>query len=189
MSRHATPRHVTSRHVTSRRVALRHITSRRVHMIETLYGHHKHVHRTRADVHMESAHRLPRMVRTRVRAVRAGTRERVAARVMTRVRSQAHASTPQHAHASFFGWYYLSNATCLMRRHLFYVFVAVSRSNALHYLPLLKKACVRQVVSDKWLPLKLPPARARAQSRGPGSEALRKRPWPRGPWASLASSG
>ena len=55
-----------------------------------------------------------------------------------------------------FGWHYLSNATCLMRPCLF-VFCVVCRAkdhrNSLHDSPILKKACVRQVVLDKWLPL------------------------------------
>ena len=47
---------------------------------------------------------------------------------------------------------YLSNATCLMRPHLCYVFFVVSRIIIMCYTirpPVLKKSCVRQVVLDK----------------------------------------
>ena len=56
----------------------------------------------------------------------------------------------------YFGWqHYLSNATCLIRPHLFSAALLVSYGwlNLPHALPLLKKTCVRQVVSDKWFPL------------------------------------
>ena len=52
----------------------------------------------------------------------------------------------------------MSNATCLIRPHLFYVYVCRVKEhhNVLHYAPLLKKTCVRQVVSDKLFPLNVP---------------------------------
>ena len=55
------------------------------------------------------------------------------------------------------GRHYLSNATCLTRPRLFYVcFRRVKEHhNLLHRSPLLKKACVRKVVLDKWFPLKV----------------------------------
>ena len=53
-----------------------------------------------------------------------------------------------------FGWHYLSNATCLIRRHLFCVFrSAKDHHNLLHDSQLFKKTCVRQVVLDRWFPL------------------------------------
>ena len=61
----------------------------------------------------------------------------------------------QHLQLHKVGWHYLSNATCQIRPHLFYVFFGRVKDhhNLLHYSPLLKKACVRQVVLDKWFPL------------------------------------
>ena len=51
----------------------------------------------------------------------------------------------------------LPNATCLMRPRSFYVFFVVTsikdHHNLPHDSPLLKKACVRQVVLDKCFPL------------------------------------
>ena len=55
------------------------------------------------------------------------------------------------------GTTYLSDATCLIRPRLFYVFVCRVKEhhNVLHSSPLLKKACVRQVVLvlGKWFSL------------------------------------
>ena len=53
------------------------------------------------------------------------------------------------------GWHYLSNATCLIRPHFFYVLFIVPRITMICYIlsPLLKKASVRQVALDKWFPL------------------------------------
>ena len=53
------------------------------------------------------------------------------------------------------GWHYLSNATCLIRPHSL-CFPARRRSsrNLPHDSPLLKKTCVKQLVLDKWFPLK-----------------------------------
>ena len=49
---------------------------------------------------------------------------------------------------------HLSNTTCLIRPHLFYVcFLCVKDHSLLNDLPLLKKAQVGQVVLDKRLPL------------------------------------
>ena len=52
------------------------------------------------------------------------------------------------------GWQYLSNATCLIRPHSFStaLLVQYGQLNLLHYSPLLKNKCVRQVVLDKWFP-------------------------------------
>ena len=50
---------------------------------------------------------------------------------------------------------YLSNATCLMRPRLFYVFRRVKdRHNLLGYSQRWKKTCTRKAVLDKWFPLK-----------------------------------
>ena len=54
------------------------------------------------------------------------------------------------------GWHYLSNATCLMRPHSFYVFFFVSRITILCYIILYveETSSVRQVVLlDKRFPL------------------------------------
>ena len=54
------------------------------------------------------------------------------------------------------GWHYLSNATGLIRPHLFSRALLVhqyGQLNLLHDSPLLKKTCVRQVVLDKRFPL------------------------------------
>ena len=52
------------------------------------------------------------------------------------------------------GRHYLSNATCPIRPHLFYVFRHVKDHLTLpKYSSLLKNACVRQVMLDKWFPL------------------------------------
>ena len=71
-------------------------------------------------------------------------------------------------------WHHLPNATCLMRPPLLYASFVVSRTTirssivysiadipiyystirttiSIQYCPLLKKACVRQVVLDKWI--------------------------------------
>ena len=55
---------------------------------------------------------------------------------------------------SLFGWYYLPNATCLIRPHSFYARFVVSRINIIcqMYSPLLKSACTRQAALDKWFP-------------------------------------
>ena len=54
------------------------------------------------------------------------------------------------------GWHYLSNATCPIQPRLSYLYV-FRRFKDHHdvptYLSLLKKACVRQVVLDKWFHL------------------------------------
>ena len=49
----------------------------------------------------------------------------------------------------------MSNATCLIRFHLFCVFFRSVKDqlNLPHYLSLLKNTCVIQVVLDKWFPL------------------------------------
>ena len=49
---------------------------------------------------------------------------------------------------------HLSEAACLTRPHLFYVCFVVSRTTIMYSCcsPRSKKACVRQVVFDKWLP-------------------------------------
>ena len=48
------------------------------------------------------------------------------------------------------GWHYLSKATRLIRPPLVCVFRRVKdHRNLLHYSPLLKNTCVRQVVLDK----------------------------------------
>ena len=62
-----------------------------------------------------------------------------------------------HNHIAL-GWHYLSNATCLMQASFVVgaiYSVSVEDQHKLHtYSPLLKKTCVRQVVLDKWFPLK-----------------------------------
>ena len=60
------------------------------------------------------------------------------------------------------GWHYLSNTTCLIQASfVLRRFICYSRVNDRHNLPidssLLKKTCVRQVVLDKWFPLKANP--------------------------------
>ena len=56
------------------------------------------------------------------------------------------------------GWHYLSNATCLRRPQLFSGawLVEYGYLKLLHYSPLLKKTCIRQVVLDKWFLLTCP---------------------------------
>ena len=63
---------------------------------------------------------------------------------------------PRSFEATTIGWHYLSNATCLIRPRSFYVSVCRVKEhrNVLHCSPLLKNTCVRQVVLDKWFPLK-----------------------------------
>ena len=52
------------------------------------------------------------------------------------------------------GWHYLSNATRLIRTHLFCALFIVSRITILcNIIRHLKKTCVRQVVLDKWFSL------------------------------------
>ena len=53
-----------------------------------------------------------------------------------------------------FGWHCLSNATCLMRPHLFYACFVVSNIIIVCCIisSLLKNTCVRQAVLDKWFP-------------------------------------
>ena len=53
------------------------------------------------------------------------------------------------------GWHYLSNATLSnTASFVLCVFRGVKDHHNLQpYVPLLRKTCVRQVVSDKWLPL------------------------------------
>ena len=66
------------------------------------------------------------------------------------------------------GWHYLSNATCLIRPHLFYACLVVSRITTLawlHYSPCMKKTSVRQVVLVEWLPLRRSPFPSPALAR------------------------
>ena len=74
------------------------------------------------------------------------------------------------------GRHCLSNATCLIWPHLFYACFVVRVNDPHHLLydsPLLKKACDRRVVSDKWLLLRKErtswqrDARGRGRSQGP----------------------
>ena len=54
------------------------------------------------------------------------------------------------------GWHSLSNATCLIRPHLLYALLTVSRITIICLQSIsqsLKKTCGRQVVLDKWFPL------------------------------------
>ena len=66
-------------------------------------------------------------------------------------------------------WHYLSNATCLMRTRLFYVFVVRFQDH--HMLlddsPLLKKTCIRHVVLHKWFCLPQPRGSSRGRQGGP----------------------
>ena len=58
-------------------------------------------------------------------------------------------------HGTVLRWHYVSQATCLMRPRLFYAFGRVKdHRNLPHYSAHLKKPCVRQVVLDKWFPLR-----------------------------------
>ena len=69
----------------------------------------------------------------------------------------AHLREVEEARPGVLGWHYSSNATCLIRSHLFYaLFNSVKDHHTLlhNHSPLLKKTCVRQVVLDKWLPTK-----------------------------------
>ena len=52
------------------------------------------------------------------------------------------------------GWHYLSNATCLIRPRLFVFRRVKDHHNLSSYSLCLKKSCVRQVVLDKWFPLR-----------------------------------
>ena len=56
------------------------------------------------------------------------------------------------------GWRYMSNVTlCNTASSALCAFRSVKAPHTLlHYSPLLKKTCVRQVVSDKWLPPSIP---------------------------------
>ena len=69
-----------------------------------------------------------------------------------------HVATCAHSkeHVAAFGWRYLSQATCLIQAS--FVECALGRVKDHHTLPhdspLVKNACVRQVMLDKWLPLK-----------------------------------
>ena len=70
------------------------------------------------------------------------------------VRSEAR-QRPEHL-CVYWVVHYLSNDTCLMRPHSFYVIFTVSRTITicrLHYSTILKSTCVRQVVLDEWFPL------------------------------------
>ena len=77
-----------------------------------------------------------------------------------------------------FGWHYLSEATCLIRPHLFYARFVVSRTIIIRYIicncyrePVLDKSCL-----DKWLPLRKTTGR-----RGPGlisCSTAAALPWP-----------
>ena len=53
------------------------------------------------------------------------------------------------------GRHHLSNATCLIRPHLFSTawLVEYGYLILLHYSPLSRNSCVVQVVVDKWFPL------------------------------------
>ena len=53
------------------------------------------------------------------------------------------------------GWHYLSNATCLMRPHVFYVLLVASRSTIVCYIlhHFRRKKCVRLIVLEKCFPL------------------------------------
>ena len=57
----------------------------------------------------------------------------------------------------YFGWHYLSNATCqIQASFVVCVFRRVNdHHNLLHASPLSKKTCVGRVVLDKWSPLKV----------------------------------
>ena len=68
----------------------------------------------------------------------------------TRAHSRSRAPHGHGDRTPHLGWHYLSNATCLIRPHLFCVFRRVKDHHTLpEYSPLLKNTCVRQVVLDK----------------------------------------
>ena len=79
-------------------------------------------------------------------------RPRSRAKASERLRARSSRRHERARSQSCFGWHYLSNATCLMRPRLFYARFLVSRGTIICYIirHLLKKACVRQVVFDKW---------------------------------------
>ena len=52
---------------------------------------------------------------------------------------QARRARPAHCAYAFLWWHYSSNATCLIRLHLFYVFSLKDHHHLLQYSPLLKK--------------------------------------------------
>ena len=57
--------------------------------------------------------------------------------------------------SAWLGRHYLSNATCLIRHHVFYALFIVSGITIIckKCSPLLRKTCFRQAMLDKWFPL------------------------------------